>query len=470
MRTKENPENFYISVFTEDMLPISQSGGQTAQPSWPLSNAHRGRRRAFGGYYKYPHEYCEIISKMQNNNEDIISALAGRPFLAEIGVKIFSKLDLRSVQNCKKVSRSWRNVAEQMPLSIQREADWIDPSFTPRSLALTNPRDLTQSWDVVSPFDNGNLNNLKIDDYNRMIVASGRQIWIFDDKGVLQQYMVLKTTDAMFVHTTEKHAIVFDAISTMLIYDISTGKLVKSISYIPPEYAMRTAEGEIYEIPRCCYAKNDTYYLMTTRQVITWEMRPNLKMVSKQIYVHDNRRSNLHGVCVEENAIFLSVGGYHFGANDGIVFEGVVIPKKKSYIRQLTLAGVVVKDIGKDPDLQHASVVRQIARKNNFLFTLSFDDTIKVWNLTTGRLVRTVSMENLSCSSKIILTENMLIWSVWGKLQFYDLEKMVTDQPEIKLRTVQFRHDVSDFAYDHDRIVLCSKRLHIVCNLEHYDT
>ena len=443
-----------------DGHPITCSKSAT----WP-----EGKQRRVAQSYKYnPLVYDDIILNMTQT--DIISALADRPFLSDLCSKIFSYLDLKSLRDCKAVSGRWKRAVTLLPVPVKREIDWIDRSFSPQSLPLTNPRDLTQSWALVSPFDNGNLDKLFIDQFERMVVSSGRQIWVFNPKGVLAQYIVLDTTEAMFIHTSEKHVIVFDAVASVLIYDIATGKLIKSKPYIPTQYAVKNAEGEIYEIPRSCYFKDNKYYLLTTRQVAIWTIDPDLNMTFDQLYVHNNRRSNLHAICVGGNTVFLSIGGYQFGANE-IVFEGVVIPRKNCYIRELTMKGEVVRDIGKDPSSTHLTVVRQICRRDNMLITLSFDDTIKIWNLVSGALVRTFSVDNLSCSSKIVLTGRMMIWSVWGKLHFYDLDRMETaaDTADLKLRSIQFRHDVSDFIYDHHRIVLCSKRLHVVCNLEHYD-
>ena len=60
------------------------------------------------------------------HREDIISDLIQRPFLKNLTKKIFSYLDVRSLDNCRKVSTKWKAAVKQLPINILREIDWID--------------------------------------------------------------------------------------------------------------------------------------------------------------------------------------------------------------------------------------------------------------------------------------------------------------------------------------------------------
>jgi hypothetical protein len=104
--------------------------------------------------------------------EDIISCLNKKPFLSNFTRKIFNFLDVKSLDSCRKVSTIWRDAVEKLPTKILQEIEWIDDSFSPKPLQLSNPRDLSASWELAP----GNLENIQLDDDGRMALSSGREI------------------------------------------------------------------------------------------------------------------------------------------------------------------------------------------------------------------------------------------------------------------------------------------------------
>jgi hypothetical protein len=116
--------------------------------------------------------------------------------------------------------------------------------------------------------------------------------------------------------------------------------------------------------------------------------------------------------------------------------------------------------------------IRKICRKGDVMITLAFNDVMRIWNYKTGEFIRSMYEENSSSSSKILMTEKMLIWSNWGKLMFHDLDKLqhaaekCAGQLNYKLRTIRFHHEITDFAYVNHRILFCSKYLHTMKNQE----
>jgi hypothetical protein len=81
------------------------------------------------------------LEEMMNKNKlDIISNLSERPFLSNLTKKIFSFLDMKSLDNCRKVSEKWETAINDFSISISREIDWIDDSFMPMCQPLSNHR------------------------------------------------------------------------------------------------------------------------------------------------------------------------------------------------------------------------------------------------------------------------------------------------------------------------------------------
>jgi hypothetical protein len=70
--------------------------------------------------------------------EDIISELIQRPFLKNLTTKIFSYLDLRSLDHCIRVSTNWNSAIKQLSNNILSEIDWIDKGFTANCRPLRN--------------------------------------------------------------------------------------------------------------------------------------------------------------------------------------------------------------------------------------------------------------------------------------------------------------------------------------------
>ena len=206
---------------------------------------------------------------MEKNHEDFISNLIQRPFLRNLTNKIFLSLDIKSLDNCRKVTKTWNTAINELPINKLREMDWIDDSFTPMCLPLSNPRGQTASWDLLSRFSRGNLEHIHVHPDGRIAASAGRQIWIYCPEGALKNYIILKEGDAIYIKIVGKFLVAFDDISNISIYEIFHSEsrpttfrhtiesnqinLLEFFPTIPEENQIKSRRGEIIEINRDCF-------------------------------------------------------------------------------------------------------------------------------------------------------------------------------------------------------------------------
>lgn len=102
------------------------------------------------------------------------------------------------------------------------------------------------------------------------------------------------------------------------------------------------------------------------------------------------------------------------------------------------------------------SAARQIVRQKNLLITLSFDDHIKIWNFKTGQLLNSILQENISATSKIVATENLLFWSSWGKIAVFDLSEIVFQTKSENIKELKVNGPVNDFELINNNLFIAS--------------
>jgi hypothetical protein len=164
---------------------------------------------------------------MDKNPLDIISNLIQRPFLGNLTEKIFNFLDIKSLENCRKVSKEWETAINKLPINKLREIDWVDDFFKPMCLPYSNRQ--TASWDPLSTFGKGYLKHIDIHHDGRIAVSSRHQIWIFCPEGAIKNYINLKAGNACYIKIVGKFLVAFDNISNISIFEIFFSERFPSI-------------------------------------------------------------------------------------------------------------------------------------------------------------------------------------------------------------------------------------------------
>ena len=141
--------------------------------------------------------------------------------MSNLTKKIFSFLDMKSLDNCRKVSEKWETAINDFSISISREIDWIDDSFMPECRPLSHHQ--------AEFGDRCLFRQIQVALDGRIAVSSGRQIWIFCPKGELKNYIILKAGDAFYTKIVGKFLVAFDSESNISIFEIFLSESAPSI-------------------------------------------------------------------------------------------------------------------------------------------------------------------------------------------------------------------------------------------------
>ena len=126
---------------------------------------------------------------------------------------------------------------------------------------------------------------------------------------------------------------------------------------------------------------------------------------------------------------------------------------------------------------------------------MGHEDYLKIWKYQTGELFRTIPIANKGCHSKFVLTESLLICSIYGGLEFHDLRicskfarkifwkrigrifhesdcifqsqfrtikrlmGLIESDRTLIRRMDDFEHDMVDFIFQNDRIVVAERKM-----------
>lgn len=154
---------------------------------------------------------------------------------------------------------------------------------------------------------------------------------------------------------------------------------------------------------------------------------------SKKNETYTNADKRMCAIFVDENGILLSVRT-----------KNKEIGIYNCFIRELSFKGEIIKDF----ECETIGTIEQICRREDLVVSLADDSReLKVWDLKTGKCIRTLS-KDISRYSKI--------------LNFFDLDKLQRNREDFKLISLKCPA-MKNFTYDHHRILFCYwEKLYII--------